>query len=74
MGPETSSGHEGKFDAVAVACLRRPFSESNLTMALTPLTQRRIANFKANRRGYWSLWIFLALFVLSPVCGVHRQR
>ena len=34
-------------------------------MALTPLTQRRIANFKANRRGYWSLWIFLALFVLS---------
>ncbi len=22
-------------------------------------------NFKANRRGYWSLWIFLVLFVLT---------
>jgi microcin C transport system permease protein len=34
-------------------------------MALSPLTQRRLANFKANRRGYWSLWIFLAIFGLS---------
>jgi len=29
---------------------------------ITPLTRRRIENFKANRRGFWSLWIFLALF------------
>lgn len=32
---------------------------------LSPLNHRRLANFKANRRGYWSLWIFLVLFVLS---------
>jgi microcin C transport system permease protein len=32
---------------------------------LSPLNQRRWQNFKANRRGYWSLWIFLILFVLS---------
>ena len=32
---------------------------------MTPLTRRRLANFKANRRGYWSFWIFLVLFVLS---------
>jgi len=32
---------------------------------LSPLNQRRLQNFKANRRGYWSLWIFLVLFVLS---------
>ncbi|WP_372397564.1 ABC transporter permease [Azospirillum sp. HJ39] len=32
---------------------------------MTPLTRRRLANFKANRRGFWSFWIFLALFVLS---------
>ena len=32
---------------------------------LSPLNQRRLANFKANRRGFWSLWIFLVLFVLS---------
>jgi microcin C transport system permease protein len=37
--------------------VRRPF--------LSPLNQRRLANFKANRRGWWSLWIFLVLFVLS---------
>ncbi|MGB7335201.1 MAG: ABC transporter permease [Salaquimonas sp.] len=32
---------------------------------LSPLNQRRWQNFKANKRGYWSLWIFLILFVLS---------
>ena len=32
---------------------------------MTPLTRRRLANFRANRRGYWSLWIFLALFLVS---------
>ncbi len=30
--------------------------------SLSPLTQRRWANFKANKRGFWSAWIFLALF------------
>ncbi len=34
-------------------------------MALSPLNQRRWQNFRAHRRGYWSLWIFLALFLLS---------
>jgi microcin C transport system permease protein len=34
-------------------------------ISLSPLNQRRWQNFKANRRGYWSLWIFLFLFVLS---------
>jgi len=32
---------------------------------MTPLTRRRLDAFKANRRGFWSLWIFLALFLLS---------
>lgn len=32
---------------------------------VTPLTRRRLDLFTANRRGYWSLWIFLALFVLT---------
>jgi microcin C transport system permease protein len=32
---------------------------------LSPLNMRRWQNFKANRRGYWSLWLFLILFVLS---------
>jgi microcin C transport system permease protein len=32
---------------------------------LSPLNRRRFQNFKANRRGYWSFWIFTILFILS---------
>ncbi|MBX3445929.1 MAG: ABC transporter permease [Parvibaculum sp.] len=32
---------------------------------LSPINQRRWRNFKANKRGYWSLWIFAALFFFS---------
>lgn len=32
---------------------------------LSPLNQRRWRNFKANRRGWWSMWIFLFLFIAS---------
>ena len=32
---------------------------------LSPLNRRRWVNFTANRRGYWSLWIFLLLFGTS---------
>lgn len=32
---------------------------------IRPITRRRINNFRKNRRGYWSLWIFLALLVIS---------
>jgi microcin C transport system permease protein len=32
---------------------------------LTPLTQRRLLNFKRNRRGFWSLWIFMGFFLIS---------
>ena len=28
----------------------------------TPLTRRRLQNFRRNKRGFWSLWIFLVLF------------
>ncbi|MBY3585142.1 ABC transporter permease [Rhizobium bangladeshense] len=32
---------------------------------LSPTNIRRWKNFRANGRGYWSLWLFLLLFVLS---------
>jgi microcin C transport system permease protein len=32
---------------------------------LGPLGRRRLDNFRANRRGYWSLWIFLVLFLAA---------
>jgi ABC-type uncharacterized transport system, permease component len=31
----------------------------------SPLTLRRIEAFKRNRRGFWALWIFLGLFVVT---------
>jgi len=31
---------------------------------LNPVNQARWARFKHNRRGYWSLWVFLVFFVL----------
>jgi len=29
---------------------------------ITPLTRRRLDNFRANKRGFWSLWLFLVIF------------
>jgi microcin C transport system permease protein len=34
-------------------------------LRVSPLNRRRWQNFKSNRRGYWSFWIFLILFVIS---------
>lgn len=34
---------------------------------MSPLTRRRLSMFRANRRGFWSLWLFLLLFGLSLV-------
>lgn len=31
----------------------------------SPITRRRLRQFRANRRGYWSLWIFFVLFILA---------
>src|SRR5438270_575803 len=39
-----------------------PAGDTFLGRRITPLTRRRIENFKANRRGFWSLWLFLVLF------------
>ena len=36
-----------------------------LGFRVTPITRRRLHNFRANRRGFWSLWMFLALFFAS---------
>ncbi|MCH8002513.1 MAG: ABC transporter permease [Proteobacteria bacterium] len=32
---------------------------------ISPLTRRRLHNFRANARGYWSFWIFLAIFFIT---------
>jgi microcin C transport system permease protein len=47
----------------AVPVTRRPFQPS-------PLNKRRWQNFKANKRGYCSFWIFMVLFVISMFADV----
>ena len=34
-------------------------------ISLSPLSQKRLRYFKANKRGYWSLWIFISLFTVT---------
>ncbi|MEX0729219.1 MAG: ABC transporter permease [Aquisalimonadaceae bacterium] len=36
-----------------------------MAFSLSPMNRRRWQQFRANRRGWWSLWIFLVLFGLS---------
>jgi microcin C transport system permease protein len=38
-----------------------------LGVRVTPLMRRRLHNFRANRRGFWSLWVFLVLFGVTLV-------
>ena len=40
-------------------------SISSLGVRISPINRRRLLNFRANRRGYWSLWIFTFLFLIS---------
>lgn len=42
-----------------------PVETSKGWLKLSPINRRRLNNFKANKRGWWSLWLFLTLFVLS---------
>lgn len=40
------------------------------SIRLTPLTRRRLHRFRANRRGWWSLWIFVILFIVTLLAEV----
>src|SRR6516164_7815568 len=46
-------------DEVAAAGIPKP------RFALSALNRRRWQTFKAQKRGYWSLWVFLILFTIS---------
>ena len=43
----------------------KPHEDRLFGIRISQINRRRIDNFKANRRGYWSAWIFMILFVLS---------
>lgn len=34
-------------------------------MKFSPLTRRRFSQFRTNKRGFWSLWLFLILFAIA---------
>ena len=60
------TAHRKSPETTAVGADRaRRAAGARARIALSPLNRRRWQNFKANRRGYWSFWIFLVLFVVS---------
>ncbi|RED54257.1 microcin C transport system permease protein [Aestuariispira insulae] len=48
-----------------MATITKPLRHRVLGLSVSPVTWRRVQRFKANKRAYWSLWIFLALFFIS---------
>ncbi|MGF1625236.1 MAG: ABC transporter permease [Alphaproteobacteria bacterium] len=59
--PTPAAGRLPAVDAPA-----RPAAENRfLGRRISPLNARRLRNFRRNRRGTWSLWIFLVLFVVA---------
>ena len=48
-----------------MAEVQAPQVDRFLGMKITPIDRRRIEIFKANKRGLWSLWIFLVLMLIS---------
>jgi microcin C transport system permease protein len=56
-GVATPTGIAGRF--------LHPPGEMFLGRRITPITRRRLDNFRANRRGFWSLWVFLLFFGAS---------
>jgi microcin C transport system permease protein len=49
----------------SIHSLAPPPRDRFLGIAITPMTRRRLHNFRANKRGFWSFWIFLLLFGTS---------
>ena len=55
--------------------MSEPATTHVLGLRITPLTRRRLRNFRANRRGLWSFWIFLAVFLFTlPAEFVANDR
>jgi microcin C transport system permease protein len=52
-------------DTTAIAPTGLAVLPENRLIAVSPINRRRWQNFKSNRRGYWSFWIFLTLFIIS---------
>jgi microcin C transport system permease protein len=60
--PRIKSGEEGEGQAPAVS---RSHPDRFLGRKISPLTRRRLDSFRRNHRGFWSLWIFFAVFLVT---------
>lgn len=52
-------------ETTALSPIGEAVPPSRHPLGISPLNQRRWRNFKSNRRGYWSFWIFALLFFVS---------
>ncbi len=52
-------------DTPTPTAVSAPVPEAKGYFRLTPVNRRRLDNFKRNRRGAWSFWLFVTLFTLS---------
>lgn len=60
-----SAAPTNAIETTAVSPLGEAVPPSRHPLQLSPLNRRRWQNFKSNRRGYWSFWIFAVLFLVS---------
>ena len=58
MASDTARRHE-------VPAHPHPGPNHSLGMPISRLNRRRLDNFRANRRAFWSWWVFMALFLLT---------
>lgn len=63
--PTTTPSKHQRIESTTVAPMGEAVPPSRHGLRMSPLNRRRWQNFKANRRGYWSFWIFLILFGVS---------
>ncbi len=65
MDAATSETSDRTPDTTAISPTGLAVLPEGRPLKLSPINRRRWDNFKANRRGYWSFWVFLVLFILS---------
>lgn len=63
--PATGTGPSSRRRLASEQPLQPAKQHRFLGRRITPFTARRLRNFRNNRRGYWSMWIFLVLFVIA---------
>ena len=56
---------DARTEDVAVAGAKTGAEGKRRWLRLSPMAERRMANFRANKRGYWSLIVFSIVFIIT---------